>query len=336
MIIRDFERQKWLIIVSLVAVIVGLVFLLKGRHTKSQAPENIRGYVEERIEELGPEAAYRKIKRVYESKDYSSQHLAAHYFGESLFDAIGKKGVLICDNAFGFGCYHGLFIKAISEGGIEAAKELDEVCVERYGVSGLGCPHGIGHGLGEYLGSNNLLSQLEVCDELTWQGRLFGCKGGVFMEYNFPTVIGESTASFSVRGSGDNDYHEPCRSLPERYRNACYFEQASWWREVLNEDYEKMGLLCQEINDSLQKEDCFRGIGNTAAETNHYDINEALEACKKMPSQDEKILCRAGASWAFFANPEKRSLSRSLCDGLGLEGRDLCLSKSDLLNERKN
>lgn len=288
----------------------------------------------EEIGKKGARKAYEDIKKVFGTKDYASQHLAAHFFGEALYETEGAEGISVCDDAFGFGCYHGLFVKAISEGGIEVAKELDQVCVEKYGVNGLGCPHGIGHGLGEYMGSNNLLSQLEVCDQLTWKGRLFGCQGGVFMEYNFPTVIGKGTASFTVREDEGKDYHQPCKSLPDKYKSACYFEQTSWWAQILNEDYRKMGELCQEINDRLPKEDCFIGIGNTVTEISMYDKEEVFSACQQMPSQNEIVLCRAGASWAFFANPEKRNAATSICEGLGEEGEVRCIDKSDLLDER--
>lgn len=325
-------KKKLTIIALLLLLGVLLTLVLKEDGKSPKDIEGIKGYVVKKISVLPPEEAYGEIKDEYRDESYSSQHLAAHYFGEALFEKLGKEGVLVCDEAFGFGCYHGLFIKAISEEGIEAAEELDKVCVEKHGVNGLGCPHGIGHGLGEYMGSDNLLSQLEVCSDLTWKGRLFGCQGGVFMEHNFPTVIGESTASFTVRKLEGENYYEPCSFLPEKFKSACYFEQASWWREVLSEDYQKMGELCSTINDNLQREDCFRGIGNTAAETSRYDIESVYEACEDMSSKEYELLCRAGASWAFFANPDKRSLSSRICEGSG--NKNLCLEKSDLLNER--
>ncbi len=286
--------------------------------------------VKQAISVKGAGSAYEEVKSNFRDNPASRAHLAAHILGEILYEELGTKGIEICDDEFGFGCYHGLFARAIAERGEAVAKEFDDICIEKFGSMGLGCPHGIGHGLGEYFGPENLAKQLEICSGLNWQGELFGCSGGVFMEYNFPTQIDNAEARIGVRELVGEDYYSPCNDVPVRFQHSCFFEQGSWWLEVLGEGYKRAGEICLDAGSF--SEDCFAGIGNNIIERSNYDSGKAISACSEMPDPQSEALCRAGAAWAFFADPARRDQSASLCGGLdAYEG--LCLEKRILVNE---
>ncbi|MBI3335616.1 MAG: hypothetical protein HY001_03915 [Candidatus Portnoybacteria bacterium] len=288
------------------------------------------------IQRVGVLKAYEDMITVYRSKNAQVQHLAAHIFGELLYDKMGIKGISVCDGSFGFGCYHTFFSRALSNHGIEIISALDEACVEKFGPLGLGCPHGIGHGLGEYMGQARLVDQLNVCATLNWQGPVSGCQGGVFMEYNFPILIDGTDIIPTRRPFRADDPYAPCNRVPERFRRACYFEQGEWWARVLAEDYGRIGGLCAGITNRNEYIDCFRGLGSAIGPLSQYNIENSIKSCTLMPSVEEEVLCRAGASWSFFANPIYRDIAPRLCEGLLPDQSALCKRKADLISEMTN
>lgn len=306
----------------------GKLLALPQKEWKERNKVLSRDEISRKIDKEGADIAYANLQKISDPSS-SLAHSTFHIFGETLYQKLGVSGIGTCDSFAGFGCYHGFFLKAVSGGGIEVAKELDKKCLEKFGPMGLGCPHGIGHGLVEFLGYERLNEALSVCSNLAWQGSLFGCQGGVFMEYNFRTTFKEGESTIATRDAHGN-LHEPCRSLPSRFKQACYFEQAAWWREILNADYEKIGNFCEDVVGQKEKEACFLGLGNSVTEHSGYSREAIIEACTKMPSLLDEAVCRAGASWAFFANPEKESLSQSICEGLG-GYENLCLEKRILV-----
>ncbi len=186
-------------------------------------PSTFRNQIASLISQKGGERAFLELKSAVGGEEIPQQHLLAHIFGEELFEKEGVEGIGVCDETFTFGCYHGFFTAAVGQEGAGIVSELDKKCIELFGEMGLGCPHGIGHGLGEYYGGDRLSEQLAVCDTLTWQGRLFGCRGGVFMEHNFPTVVGAEDAEATVRALEGTNYFSPCDSVSQNAKSTFYF-----------------------------------------------------------------------------------------------------------------
>lgn len=286
-----------------------------------------------RIDEVGATFAYKEFKEKYGSYNFGTQHAGAHVFGEALYESEDIEGVAICDSTFSFGCYHSFFLEALSEHGRNIVLEMDKACIEKYGVGGVGCQHGIGHGLVQYLGPDKLVEALEVCATLAWKNPLFGCQGGVFMEYTLPTIFDLENSVLSVKDIDDNNPYDVCPQLPDKFQEACYYSLGQWWEKSFA--YEKMGQLCARVADSKKREACYLGIGNIVAPSSNYNIQGAIDSCRKMPDFEGELVCRAGASWAFFALPEMRSDSLKLCEGFENDDSEhLCAQKSDLVGER--
>jgi len=280
------------------------------------------------IENKGNEKAYLSLKKKYPSDNVNS-HAAFHIFGEVLYEKAGIAGISSCDDYAGFGCYHGLFTKAVSEKGIEVALDFDKECVKNFGSGAVGCFHGIGHGLVEFLGYQKIEDALVICAKLTWQGVYSGCQSGVFMEYNFRNSVNNGESVVTVREIEKNLY-EPCQSINQRFKQACYFEQASWWRQILATDFVKMGGLCDDLYKE-NKEACLLGLGYSIADRSGFSKGSVIEACNLMPNSYSESICRAGGSWAFFANPDRGVKPDELCQGLG-DYESLCLEKRIILN----
>jgi hypothetical protein len=285
------------------------------------------------MDKSGSARVWEALKQQMTGEAIDRAHTIAHMFGDLLWERDGIAGVAICDESFGFGCYHSLFGRAIAAIGPESIVTLEEACIAHHGEGGLGCVHGIGHGLGEYFGPARLTEQLDSCSKLHWQGAYFGCAGGVFMEYNFPALVGESETRLETR-SMDSAPYEPCLSVATRFRRACMLEEPSWWLSQTASDYTKAGALCANVRDVTLKGDCFRGIGYTAGPGTGYNISETQKACGHMPSAEGTILCLAGASWSFFANPDERAYASDVCVRLDAQEEKHCIDASDLLAER--
>ena len=285
-----------------------------------------------KIDEAGAAIAYEEFKNAFKPYDFGIQHSALHVFGEALYESEGIAGVAICDSTFSFGCYHSFFLKALSEHGKNVVLDMDRACIEKYGVGGVGCQHGIGHGLVEYLGSDKLVEALDACATLAWKNSLFGCQGGVFMEYTLPTIFDSENSFLSARDIDRDNPYDACPELPEKFKQACYYSLGQWWNKFFT--YEKIGILCGGVISDKEREACYLGIGAVVAPSSDFNIEVSINNCEKMPDFEGKLTCRAGASWAFFSMPELRSTSLKLCEGLESDSEHLCAQKSDLVGER--
>ena len=238
----------------------------------------------------------------------------------------------MCDNTFAFGCYHSFFLKALSEQGAEIILEMDKACIEKYGVGGVGCQHGIGHGLLEYMGPDRVVEALNACATLAWKNRLFGCQGGVFMEYTLPIIFDAENSVSTVKDINEDRPYDICPELPEKFRQACYYSLGQWWNQFFS--YAKIGQLCHDVTNDKEREACYLGTGSVIAPGSNFDVAESIAKCKEMPDFEGELTCRAGASWAFFAQPGMRDVSLELCEGLEQGDEHLCAQKSDLVGER--
>ncbi|MFT7507314.1 MAG: hypothetical protein ACI92I_000457 [Acidimicrobiales bacterium] len=260
------------------------------------------------IEKEGGFQAYKLFGEMYSGYDYNEQHDFVHRFGEALYKTEGVPGVAVCDSNYGFGCYHSFFGWALIDNGLDILTELDKSCIETYGEKGLGCQHGIGHGVLAEIGSDNLNDALEACTVLNWKGPIGGCTSGVFMEYNFTTMVGGGT-----RDPEKSEAHYPCTALDKKFQLSCYFEQPAWWIAHTQHDYMYTGSKCAAIETKLNREACYKGVGNTVAGSAGYSIKGIQKACSKMPNAEGEILCIEGAAWITSAQPEFDDVWMDLC-----------------------
>lgn len=291
-------------------------------------------YWSERLDSVGSEKAHSELKEKLASEDYPRQHTIAHLFGTLLYEKTGTKGVSVCDQMFGFGCFHGFFARALSLEGEKAVAKMNEACFAKFGMASQGCQHGIGHGVIEYRGRNNLAQALEDCKMTTQTRKIFGCTSGVFMEYNIPIILSDEQAediNITQRPYDKNNSYYPCNEVKEEFRESCYFEISQYWRQVFERDYKPVGELCQGVKSPYYKEVCFLGLGHVLAPGTGYNTIEAIDECEVMPNREAEILCRAGSAWSFFGNLETRPDFKKLCEeGLTSTETALCIDKADL------
>lgn len=280
------------------------------------------------INSNGGARSWNLFKELYGSGDDTDTHARAHIFGEALFNKEGVGGVAACDSTFGFGCYHSFFAKAIATQGPSVISLLDKACVERWGEKGLGCPHGIGHGILWYLGQDHLADALSLCSQLSWKGPIGGCSSGVFMEFNFHTM---ETVEGASRKFDPAHPLSPCDTVTEKYRQSCYFELPTWLETVLPEGYAKMSSLCEGVGDDIEKKTCFMGIGYTLANHTTYSVEKSLAICATMPDAQLRLYCQEGAAWGFFVEPKEREKYPLLCNNLSEDKKKTCIAESQII-----
>ncbi|HEY0907799.1 MAG TPA: hypothetical protein VGE35_00440 [Candidatus Paceibacterota bacterium] len=334
----NFKNSLLIVAVAVMAIVVGFesYFLLKN--DKPQDPLRALwsgNFTKEReawkkqIDRVGTEKAYEEFRAETLAKPFGIGHTLAHIFGELIYDKEGVPGIAYCDSSFSYGCYHSFFGKAISEHGVGILPDLDKKCIGRWGEGGLGCQHGIGHGLMGYLGDDKINEALELCGTLTWKGELGGCSSGVFMEYNFHTM--QSLTGIENRPFDAKDPLYPCESVPKKYTRSCYFELADWLGQVFAKDYTKVGDICRTVADKNSRDICFKGLGNSLAVAVSFDVAKGVNACSRLDGEQENLLCRIGVGWAFYSEPNLREKYRMLCGGLSTTDQATCLKEATLL-----
>jgi hypothetical protein len=322
-----FVLSTLFVTVILFLIVQNLFFSPKAEVKNNDNDQNITNqksvlFWENKIEEIGASEAYKFLKDNYlPNPDLGLQHEMAHFFGEALYKKESIKGLVYCDASFGFGCYHSFFGFALLDKGLSVIHDLDQACIEAYGEKGLGCQHGLGHGVLIELGYENFEQALEECSKLNWQGPIGGCTSGVFMEYNHHTM-----EENNVRKLDDRGEFFPCNSVDKKFKSGCYFEQPSWWSALSNKDFTYVGQNCAMVEPKAQKDDCFKGVGNVVAGMFNYDLKIIKEKCSLMPEIDNEVECIVGAAWIVSNQPGYSNTWQELCEGYESNHLNRCLA----------
>jgi hypothetical protein len=285
-------------------------------------------YWAEQIKTRGAEGAYAEFKIKNAHSAEKGRHLSAHIMGEKIFESEGVSGIRFCDASFSFGCYHGFFGQVFARKGVESITELDAVCVHAFGPLGTGCQHGIGHGVLEYVGYQNIREALALCEKTTKSAPLLGCVSGVFMEYNMPLVgISEALAPENRKFS-EETADEPCRLVDGSYKKSCYFELGGWLANSLYDNDAHVGDVCSSFSTEWRAL-CFQGFGAMVPQREAYDLERSKAVCEKFSAEDE-FFCRAGVAWAMYSVPEYRAQTESACAYADTAERARCMKFADL------
>lgn len=290
-----------------------------------------RSYWEEKIRTMGAQKAYDLFKKKNNQNHPGVQHYVAHVFGEALYNIEGSGGIAVCDSTFSYGCFHSFFSEAIADEADELmkiAQDFNEECIKKYGPLGLGCQHGIGHGIMQYLGPSRLDEALEVCLKIQTLAYR-GCSMGVFMEHFLATII-EGEKVFTIKRDLDkNNPFYPCEEIKQQFKKSCYFQLGQWLVRVPGLGVQSKGKLCHAIKNREHKQSCFLGLGLMIAAITEFDKDLGLGKCKEMPDIDGQIFCVAGLSSGFYVN-NKAAQFQDICSTLSDDKKQICTDKADI------
>lgn len=322
-------RPRYSYIGIALAALVGGWLILHAIHSQEvlKDPAAARAYLAQEIVRQGPAKAYASFVAKNHTLPREDQHFSAHLMGEVLYAAGGVESIAICDSQFGFGCYHGLFGRAIAEGGVERIKELDDACVEAFGAFGTGCQHGIGHGILEYTGHDDISRALQLCGDTTQLVPLLGCTSGVFMEYNTPLAGDPESLAPQIRSFDALRPYEPCDEIDSAFQASCYYELGQWFIDTVSDETHDISSFCGALQGEARHH-CYLGIGSSVAITVEYEPGQTVALCERFAAEDA-LMCRAGAAWMFYANPEHRMHSKSICAYEDGERSARCTTRAD-------
>lgn len=292
----------------------------------------------ERIREVGPVPAYRELVAALTVNNGSAtvfkQHVAAHYFGDALYQEVGPDGFSVCDGRFSYGCEHVLVGRTIADYSTSALGSLKEHCITLSGYGANNCLHGLGHGILGYLGYDreSLLEALRLCDEVGGSsGILGGCYAGVFMEYNLRSLLLDE----GYRPVPGDNFLDPCDSLGGRARLSCFSRLPQWWWELPELKTENaFTLLASRCRDLASSGDeraaCAFGVGRQIgsmqqiAEANTARSLSALPGlCQVFRSDRDRGWCLAGAV-KRLQEVFPFTLPRGYCSSIGSEFQGPC------------
>ena len=319
------------LIMIVVVLALAAVALLLWYANANTSPAVVTGptaareaYWHNRIARVGAGAAYAEFAGAVSSLSPNEQHQNAHPFGGALFETTGLSGISTCDTRFNFGCYHEFLGRAITKLGLAAVPELNDACVKNIEKGPLSCQHGIGHGIMAAEGYDEVAldTSLAICKDLTGSDTIGGCYGGVFMEYNMQTMLGDQAR---VRSVHEGDPYYPCTRLDGSYLPACAFWSPQWWSVAGYTDSAAIGSLCDGFAEAVGRagadvpvvRDCYQGLGVEAPSRAGFDPVNTAALCK-LASKDplNQLYCLSYAANSLTVGGGGVENGVAVCNGL--------------------
>jgi hypothetical protein len=307
-VFKNISKKGVLLLITIPIVsclIIAGYFLMQERYTSIIKPKKVSfakiadqiAYDKwsELIKRIGGEKAYSEFKKDAKSKQVRDRHYQAHLFGEALYNNEGPKGIFVCDNEFDSGCYHSFLSLAIETEGLNVVPDLSRKCSEHLTQDSGGCQHGIGHGILTSVGYDftSLNKSIGVCNDLEINESTKNCLNGVFMEYNFQTMLLDKG---KLRTFEESNPYFPCFTVDESARGVCIYQQAQWWaasiKKNMQEKTKKIDTLCSESGNL--KYQCFIGFGVKLIAYLNYDAKQAEYFCNRLTDPAGKGLCQSG------------------------------------------
>jgi len=265
------------------------------------------------LSEASPREAWEYLKKTFiiNGQVIGNSHEFSHIIGNEIYRQYGLGGVIICDSAFAFGCYHGVTEKMLLELGRDAVPETERKCKEIFPPEQTqfiaSCIHGIGHGIliWERL---DIEKALNDCDTLSEKYRAY-CYDGVFMEHSF-----SSPKSLNVE-----DPWEFCVSFSEQYQRSCARYQRFG-------NFSTSSEICGKAPNKILKETCFIVLGFSAAYSGQGDADKIKQMCAIITDEDGRNTCiiYAAVETIFQEYTNWDKISTELCGELSEDWKKKC------------
>jgi len=316
-----------LVLTILLLLSVGAVYAKDRLLEPKGASRDLKhaSYWSSEIHTLGAPEAYQEFSRAVAKENPSFQHAASHAFGEALYAIEGIGGISVCDQQFGYGCFHQVTAEEIFNKGLGSIASLGTLC---NGM--IECLHGAGHGILAYLGygRSNLDEALRACSKMPGGNVYNGCADGVIMEYDLRIMANNENPTTGFRHIGSNLY-EPCDTLTSQFeRSECYFWQPRVWTEnwIKTETPENILVRSAKLCNALagdSKVFCITGIGQTVPSSSGYNVARSAKLCATLSDELSRNTCTSAAA-KVFAGATSRGDATVLCNTLTLPTSKAC------------
>lgn len=242
----------------------------------------------------GVATAFQYLKTNYEPLS-PGVHDLAHLVGILAYQEQQEKGLLVCDESFSYGCYHGFFIEFFKTEASQGIKVADAAC-QTLGKPGAiaSCVHGIGHGIHIWK-DYELSAALQTCDSEISAPSHDHCYDGVFMENISPNT----DAGLVHRREFAADPWSVCRGLTEKYQFACSREQPFFLNSVSAGDLRETTRACLAAPSLLMRAGCSEGTGLLIAQSTRGRVRETAALCRLFPEEDDFTRCLKASAREF-------------------------------------
>ncbi len=259
---------------------------------------------------IDPAAAWQFLKDKYiqDRQTVDDVHAFAHIVGNTAYKKLGIKGLVICDEAFSFGCFHGITENMLLSQGNNVISEIEKTCNDTFAgrIDYLsGCIHGTGHGLlGSY--NFNIEPALKDCDKFSESNRNY-CYDGVFMEYS------EHPEIYSGK---QNEFIKICSDSTKIYSQNCSRYVFAVFGNLTNWNTAEIAKLCGEINYKSVSDECFVGLGYFAVFNSKADFSKIVEVCNQSQTDIGQSFCIIGSVRQVISQKylDYLNISKKLCD----------------------
>ncbi len=282
-----------------------------------------RGYME-KISSEDSEAAWKYLKEAFivDNLVIGNAHELAHIVGNAIYKEFGIEGVIKCDPAFSFGCYHGVTEKLLSESGRSVIKKVEEQCMQLFpsdkGGESPSCIHGTGHGL-LTLNALDIKQALNDCDELSINSRHY-CYDGVFMENLFSNPDSKMNL--------ENPWAF-CENFDQKYHASCATYLISNVFRALGDDVDRLAATCQNASNIVLQENCIRSLGLRIGQITQGNPDLIKERCYEISSKELRDTCIifAATETVFQDYAGWQQSYRALCNLLDDSASKICFAQ---------
>jgi len=272
-----------------------------------------------------PKEAWEYLKRaaVVDGKVVGNVHQFAHLIGNGIYRKLGLAGIVICDNTFAYGCYHGVTEAMLLDVGPEKIPEIEKNCIavleQQQKHDYTGCIHGVGHGLLTWSGLN-IKKALTGCDFFSQQYRPY-CYDGAFMEY------ADSLPKVPVLPKNP---WELCDGLNVQYRFNCARYQSLLFVSVFGLSLPKSADACKLAPEENIRYACLGTIGHMIAQQERASKEKILSRCGELYKEEGYAMCVTYAAQELrFQNYENsEGIARELCESLPASWNKRCVQEN--------
>jgi len=274
---------------------------------------------------------YLKDAFIVNGQVIGNAHELAHIVGNAIYKQHDIKGILVCDPAFGFGCYHGVTEKVLTESGVNKIGEIESQCMSIFpssiGGEAPSCIHGIGHGLLTMNGLD-INKSLNDCGLLLENNRYY-CYDGVFMENLF---------SLGTTVVDPKNPWEFCTAFDEKYHSSCSTYHITQILSHFKGNISALADACQASPSTIIYESCYRSLGFRVSQISHGNLQIIQQLCSEVDNKQNRDTCIifAAVETIFQEFSGWKQTYKSLCNSLTGNAAQDCLSQSKQIIKNYN
>ncbi len=244
-------------------------------------------------------------------------HLMGHAIGDELYKQEGLDGMKYCTHDFRNACSHSIVVGALLQDGLAVFDRVNEVCKQAPGGPGAYtmCFHGFGHGVLAYT-EYEVPEAVKLCakagtPEYGYQEE-YQCIGGIVMEMHQGVHDPEIWQKKRDKFLTPDDPLRMCKEsyMPENAKVLCYsyitpfiFDAAG---AVNNnprpEIYPASFAFCDEVQDDVQQEACYAGLGKE-----FIVLAQDRDIRRIEDTPDDRL--QLAASWCMLAAKEEAQVA---------------------------